>query len=249
MTKATTITDAMTAVDACRQLSLTGLAPELDALFSDATRRRISHPTFLAEALRVELDVRHERRRARRIHEAKLPRIKTLDDFDLAANTNITPATIALLRDGTFITNNEPVVLLGNSGTGKSHLLIGTCLAAAENGLRARYVTCAQLANELAEAADNHKLSRVVARYGRYDLLAIDELGYVHLDARSAELLFQILTEREERASVAIATNAPFSEWSNTFTDTRLAAAIVDRVTYRAHIIQTGTTSYRLTNR
>lgn len=249
MTKATTITDAMTAVDACRQLSLTGLAPELDALFSDATRRRISHPTFLAEALRVELDVRHERRRARRIHEAKLPRIKTLDDFDLAANTNITPATIALLRDGTFITNNEPVVLLGNSGTGKSHLLIGTCLAAAENGLRARYVTCAQLANELAEAADNHKLSRVVARYGRYDLLAIDELGYVHLDARSAELLFQILTEREERASVAIATNAPFSEWSNTFTDTRLAAAVVDRVTYRAHIIQTGTTSYRLTNR
>ena len=113
----------------------------------------------------------------------------------------------------------------------------------------ARYVTCAQLANELAEAADDHKLSRVVARYGRYDLLAIDELGYVHLDAHSAELLFQILTEREERASVAIATNAPFSEWSKTFTDKRLAAAVVDRITYRAHIIQTGTTSYRLTSR
>lgn len=249
MTKTTTITDTATAVDACRQLSLTGLAPELDKLFADATRRRISHPKFLAEALRVELDVRHERRRARRVHEAKLPRIKTLDDFDLDANDNITPATIALLRDGSFITNNEPVVLLGNSGTGKSHLLIGTCLAAAENGLRARYVTCAQLANELAEAADDHKLSRVVARYGRYDLLAIDELGYVHLDNRSAELLFQILTEREERASVAIATNAPFSEWSKTFTDKRLAAAVVDRITYRAHIIQTGTTSYRLTSR
>ena len=249
MTKATTITDTATAVDACQQLALTGLAPVLGDVFDDATRRRISHPTFLAEALRIELDVRHERRRARRVHEAKLPRIKTLDDFDLAANANITPATIALLRDGTFVTNNEPVVLLGNSGTGKSHLLIGTCLAAAENGLRARYVTCAQLANELAEAADDHKLSRVVARYGRYDLLAIDELGYVHLDAHSAELLFQILTEREERASVAIATNAPFSEWSKTFTDKRLAAAVVDRITYRAHIIQTGTTSYRLTSR
>jgi DNA replication protein DnaC len=249
MTKATTITDTATAVDACRQLSLTGLAPELDTLFGDATRRRISHPTFLAEALRVELDVRHERRRARRVHEAKLPRIKTLDEFDLTANDNITPATIALLRDSSFVANNEPVVLLGNSGTGKSHLLIGTCLAAAENGLRSRYVTCAQLANELAEAADDHKLSRVVARYGRYDLLAIDELGYVHLDAHSAELLFQILTEREERASVAIATNAPFSEWSKTFTDKRLAAAVVDRITYRAHIIQTGTTSYRLTSR
>jgi len=183
------------------------------------------------------------------VHEARLPRIKTLDDFDLAANDNITPATIALLRDATFVANNEPVVLLGNSGTGKSHLLIGTCLAAAENGLRARYITCAQLANELAEANDDHKLSRVVARYGRYDLLAIDELGWVHLDQHSAELLFQILTEREERASIAIATNAPFSEWSKTFTDKRLAAAVVDRITYRAHIIQTGTTSYRLTNR
>ena len=249
MTKATTITDTATAVDACQQLALTGLAPVLGDVFDDATRRRISHPTFLAEALRIELDVRHERRRARRVHEAKLPRIKTLDDFDLAANENITPATIALLRDGSFVANNEPVVLLGNSGTGKSHLLIGTCLAAAENGLRARYVTCAQPATDLATAADDHKLSRVVARYGRYDLLAIDELGYVHLDAHSAELLFQILTEREERASVAIATNAPFSEWSKTFTDKRLAAAVVDRITYRAHIIQTGTTSYRLTSR
>jgi len=249
MTKATTITDTAIAADACRQLLLTGLAPALGELCDDAARRRISHPTFLTEALRIELDIRHERRRARRVHEARLPRIKTLDDFDLAANENITPATIALLRESNFVANNEPVVLLGNSGTGKSHLLIGTCLAAAENGLRARYVTCAHLANELAEASDDHKLSRVVARYGRYDLLAIDELGYVHLDGHSAELLFQILTEREERASIAIATNAPFSEWSKTFTDKRLAAAVVDRITYRAHIIQTGTTSYRLTSR
>ncbi len=249
MTKQATITPAEIAVDACRQLALTGLAPTLPDLCADATRRRISHPAFLTEALQVELDIRHERRRARRVHEARLPRIKTLAAFDLDANANIDAATIAMLAEGTFITNNEPVVLLGNSGTGKSHLLIGTCLAAAENGQRARYVTCAQLANELAEANDDHKLSRVVARYGRYDLLAIDELGYVHLDQHSAELLFQILTEREERASVAIATNAPFSEWSKTFTEPRLAAAVVDRITYRAHIIQTGTTSYRLNSR
>jgi DNA replication protein DnaC len=204
--------DTTGAEDACRQLALTGLAAQLDDVCADATRRRLSHPAFLADALTVELDVRHERRRARRVHEARLPRTKTLDEFDLDANTNIDPATIALLRDGTFINRNEPVVLLGNSGTGKSHLLIGTCLAAAENGRRTRYTTCAQLANELAEAANEHHLARVVARYGRYDLLAIDELGYVHLDERSAELLFQILTEREERASIAIATNAPFSK-------------------------------------
>ena len=103
-----------------------------------------------------------------------------------------------------------------------------------------------QLVNELVEAADERVLSRVVARYGRLDLLCLDELGYVQIDPRGAELLFQIITEREERASVAIATNLPFSEWGTVFPDPRLVAAIVDRVTFNAHIIETGTQSYRL---
>ena len=109
-----------------------------------------------------------------------------------------------------------------------------------------RYVTCAQLVNELAEAADERRLSRLVARYGRLDLLCLDELGYVQLDARGAELLFQIVTEREERASVALASNLPFSEWGGVVPDPRLVAAIVDRLTFNAHIIETGTESYRL---
>ena len=109
-----------------------------------------------------------------------------------------------------------------------------------------RYVTCAQLVNELAEAADERILSKVVGRYGRLDLLLVDELGYVSVDPRGAELLFQVLTEREERASVAAASNHPFSEWGQTFTDPRLAAAVVDRMTFHAHIIETGTDSYRL---
>ena len=99
------------------------------------------------------------------------------------------------------------------SGTGKSHLLIGLGLAACEQGRRVRYVTTAQLVNELVEAADERRLSRVVGRYGRLDLLCLDELGYVQIDPRGAELLFQIITEREERASIAIASNLPFSEW------------------------------------
>lgn len=137
-------------------------------------------------------------------------------------------------------------MLLGDSGTGKTHLLIGLGTAAAEQGRRVRYVSTAALVNELAEAADAKQLSRVVGRYGRLDLLCLDELGYVHLDARGAELLFQIITEREERASIACATNAPFSEWGATFTDPRLAAAVVDRLTFNAHIVNTGTSSYRL---
>jgi DNA replication protein DnaC len=140
----------------------------------------------------------------------------------------------------------EPVVLLGDSGTGKTHLLIGLGLAACEHGRRVRYVTTATLVNELVEAADQRALSRVVGRYGRLDLLCLDELGYVQIDPRGAELLFQIITEREERASIAIATNLPFSEWGTVLPDPRLVAAIVDRVTFNAHILETGTQSYRL---
>jgi DNA replication protein DnaC len=245
----TTTADINVAIDACIELNLTGLAPGLEELCHTAIKRKLTYPTFLTEALRIELDIRHERRRARRVQEAKLPRIKTLDEFDTTANPAITAATIAMLNSGDYIDRSEPVVLLGNSGTGKSHLLIGACLAAAEAGRRVRYTTCAQLANELCEAQDDNHLSRVINRYGRLDLLAIDELGYVHLDQRAAELLFQILTEREERASIAIASNAPFSEWTKTFTDPRLAAAVIDRITFKAHIIETGTTSYRLTSR
>jgi DNA replication protein DnaC len=101
-----------------------------------------------------------------------------------------------------------------------------------------RYITTAPLVNELVEAADERVQSRVVARYGRLDLLCLDELGYVQIDPRGAELLFQIITEREERASVAIATNLPFSKWGTVFPDPRLVAAIVDRVTFNAHIIE-----------
>jgi DNA replication protein DnaC len=151
-----------------------------------------------------------------------------------------------MLRSGSYLERGDPVVLLGDSGTGKSHLLIGLGVAACELGHSVRYVTCAQLVNELAEAADEKRLSKLIARYGRVDLLLLDELGYVALDSRGAELLFQILTEREERSSVATASNLPFSEWGKVINDARLVAAIIDRLTFNAHIIETGTDSYRL---
>ena len=132
------------------------------------------------------------------------------------------------------------------SGTGKSHLLIGTGLAACAAGRKVRYTTAAALVNELVEAQDDKVLSRVVARYGRLDLLCLDEFGYLSLDTKGAELLFQVLTEREERASVAVATNSTFSELGKVFTDARLAGAVVDRLTFRSLIVETGTESFRL---
>jgi DNA replication protein DnaC len=109
-----------------------------------------------------------------------------------------------------------------------------------------KYTLATKLVNELVEAADEKQLARTIARYGRVDLLCIDKLGYMELDRRAAELLFQVLTEREEKNSVAIASNQSFSGWTDTFTDPRLCAAIIDRLTFNGTIIETGTTSYRL---
>lgn len=117
---------------------------------------------------------------------------------------------------------------------------------AAMQGHRVKYTLATKLVNELVEAADEKQLIKTIARYGRVDLLCIDELGYMELDRRGAELLFQVLTEREEKNSVAIASNESFSGWTKTFTDPRLCAAIVDPLTFGGHIIETGTDSYRL---
>ncbi|MDQ3127683.1 MAG: IS21-like element helper ATPase IstB [Chloroflexota bacterium] len=237
---------ALTIEAACRMLRLPTVRDQAAPLAEAAVRDRLTHRAYLAEVFTAELDDREARRRERRIIEARFPRLKHLAEFDLGAAPSINPATLAALETGAWIDAGEPLVLLGDSGTGKTHLLIGLGLAACEQGRRVRYVTTAGLVNELAEAADERTLSRVVGRYGRLDLLLLDELAYVHLDPRGAELLFQILTERDERASIAVASNAPFSEWGQTFTDARLAAAVVDRLTFRAHILETGSESYRL---
>ena len=140
-------------------------------LAAQAQRAKATYLGFLADTLTVEVDDRAERRRARRIHEARFPRIKRLADFDLDAAPTINPATIATLAAGGYLDAGEPVVLIGDSGTGKTHLLIGLGIAACEQGRRVRYATCAQLVNELVEAADERRLARLVARYGRLDLL------------------------------------------------------------------------------
>ena len=231
---------------ATRLLRLPTFRDRYSEFADSAGREQLSYRAFLSELLLAECDDREERRAARRVAEAGFPRPKTLADFDFAANTAINPATINTLAGCGWVNKGQSLCLIGDSGTGKSHLLIGLGTAAAQAGHKVRYVLAAKLVNELVEAADERQLSRTIARYGRVELLCLDELGYMELDKRGAELLFQVLTEREEKTAVAIASNDSFSGWTKTFTDPRLCAAIVDRLTFGGNIIETGTSSYRL---
>jgi DNA replication protein DnaC len=196
---------------ACRMLRL----PTVRNSFTDGADRaaaeQMSYRGFLAELLLAECDDRARRRSERRIKAAKFPREKSLRAFDFDANPNVDPATTHTLAKCEWVKNGKPLCLIGDSGTGKSHLLIALGTEAAMAGYRVKYTLATKLANELVEAADDKALSKTIARYGRVDLLCIDELGYMELDRRSAELLFQVLTEREEKASVAIASNESFS--------------------------------------
>ncbi|MFI0263999.1 IS21-like element helper ATPase IstB [Streptomyces sp. NPDC017056] len=238
---------ATTAIDqACRLLRLPTIRNQFPDLAQAATREQMSYRGFLAELLLAECDDRARRRSERRIKAAGFPREKSLRAFDYDANPSIDAAVINTLASCEWVRKGHRLCLIGDSGTGKSHLLIALGTEAAMKGYRVTYVLATKLVNELVEAADDEQLAKTIARYGRVDLLAIDELGYMELDRRGAELLFQVLTEREEKNSVAIASNESFGGWTKTFTDPRLCAAIVDRLTFGGNIIETGTDSYRL---
>ncbi len=230
---------------AARELHLPGLRANFAGYLEDAKRNSWSYGHLLAEVLKAELDLRDARRSARLLAEAKVPRTKVLSDFDLAFS-RIGEETLGYLARGDFVASATSVVLVGGPGTGKTHLLIGTLITLAGLGKRVRYVNAASLVNELSEAEDDRKLQRLLERYARFEVLAIDELGYLHLDRRGAELLFQVITDREEASSLMVGTNLPFGEWTSIFADVRLAAAVVDRITYKAKIIETGVDSYRL---
>jgi DNA replication protein DnaC len=197
---------------ACLDLRLPTIRAQYPELIAAATRDGLGHKQFLADLLGTERAEQAQRRRFRMVRAAGFPRPKRIEDFDYAANPNVRPEQIGALTDPDWVRKALPLCLIGDCGTGKSHLLIGIGTAMAEAGLHVRYVTTAALVNELVEAAGDKQLSRLISRYSKIDLLCLDEFGYVNLDKRGANLLFQIFTEREERHATAIASNSPFSK-------------------------------------
>lgn len=244
MNRAESLTEA--AIDQhCRLLRLPTIAAQCQRLAKDAVQQQQPYLTYLAELLSAEVDERERHTIERRVKEARLPRIKTLEDFDFSAATLVSAPQIRELAEGGYINRAEPIIFIGDSGTGKTHLATGLCLAACRQKKRVRFITAAGLVNELVEAQHHNQLGRALQRWTRYDLIAIDEMGYVPFAQVGAELMFQVISERAERATLVITTNLPFSEWTQVFPNARLCKALLDRITDRATIIETGSDSYR----
>ncbi|MCA1700087.1 MAG: IS21-like element helper ATPase IstB [Actinobacteria bacterium] len=211
----------------------------------EATREQQTPIAYLAALLEAEHQERSERRERRRLIDARFPIVKRLEDFRFADNPNVPQATIAALAEGSWIDDREQIVLHGESGSGKTHLATALAVCACQQGRRVRFTTLAGLANELQEAESRRELARVVGRYARTELVVLDELGYLALPEGAAELVFQMISERNERGSLIVTTNLPFGEWTKVFPDPRLAKAVVDRITHKAHLIDTGSESWR----
>lgn len=245
MSAQTAVLEAATIGQQCKVLHLPTVAAQCAQLAEQAVREHRTHLGFLEALLQTELEDREHRLVERRIREAHLPRMKTLEEFDYSQCPKVSPQQIHELANGGYIARAEPIIFIGDSGTGKTHLLTGLAVAACRQKRRVRFATAAALINELVEAKHQLQLGRTMARWARYDLIAIDEVGYVPLAEVGAEFLFQVVAERAEKAAVIVTSNLPFSEWTQVIPNARLCKALIDRITDRAHIIETGAESYR----
>lgn len=228
-----------------KQLRLPTLGGQFARLAGEAVKEQQSHLSYLEALLEGEVEERDRKAMTRRIQEARFPKVKTLEEFDFPSAPHISIALLRNLSEGGYLARKEPIIFLGETGTGKTHLATGLAVAACRQRKRVRFTTAAEMVSELMEAQKQTELTRVRNRWTRYDLIVIDELGYVVMPDTAAELLFQVIAGRAERAAVIVTTNLPFSEWATKFPNARLCKAMLDRLTDQAHIIETGDESYR----
>jgi DNA replication protein DnaC len=227
-------------------LKLSAMLAELEATIRQARESSPGYGEFLCSLTDREVGARMENGRKRRIKEARFPLLKPIETFDFAATPDLDIRRIKELSGCQYLTEARNVIFLGRSGTGKTHLATALGIEACAHGVKTRFTTGCALTNELIEARDDKRLSRLMQRYSRYGLLIIDELGYVPFSKEGAELLFQVLAERHEKKSVIITSNHGFGDWTEIFGDPTLTAALLDRLTHKAHVINCTWESYRL---
>ncbi|QDT84391.1 transposase/IS protein [Gimesia chilikensis] len=194
----------------------------------------------------LELIERERRAAERRLKAAKFPTYKTLETFDFQAQPGLNKLLVSELMRGEFIEQRENILLVGNSGTGKTHLAVALGIAACSQGKRGRFYQVTELITQLMEAREQREITRLKKQIAKLDLLILDELGYVPASKLGSELLFDVISTAYERFSLIVTTNLPFENWTDVLGSERLTRATLDRLTHRCHILETTGESYRL---
>jgi DNA replication protein DnaC len=208
-----------------------------------------THEEFLAACLQREVAAREAHGGEGRIRHARFPARKSLEEFDYDHQRSLKREVIAHLGTLDFVAARENVVFLGPPGTGKTHLAIGLSIRACQAGHRVAFATAAQWVNLLADAHAAGRLQPALVRLGRYPLIVVDEVGYIPFEAEAANLFFQLVSARYERASLIVTSNKPFGRWGEVFGDDVVAAAMIDRLVHHADVVALKGDSYRLKNR
>lgn len=196
-----------------------------------------SYEDFLLALMKMELDSRMESSQKRRIRAANFPYIKTIDELDCSRFEHLTEAFIHELASCDFVSRRQNIVMIGNPGTGKTHLSIALGIKACMQGMNVKFYTAANLSNELIEAQEYKKLIKIERQLAKAELLIIDELSYLTFNRHQSELLFKVIADRAERRSVIVSTNLKFSDWVTMFENTTMVTALIDRLTFRSHVL------------
>lgn len=228
-----------------KQLKLPTMLSEWEKLAREATAKNEPYEGYLLRLTEAEVTTRSANALASRIRAAGFPVVKDFDTFDFSAIPSVPKQKVLEMSRGAWVEQHTNCCLIGNAGTGKTHLATALGLAVCRLGRRVRFVTAANLVTQLEEAQQQHRLERVLAQLDRVDLLIIDELGYLSFSRGGAELLFQVFAERYERRSVLVTSNLAFSEWGAVFQGDRMTAALLDRLTHRCEIFEMNGESYR----
>jgi len=228
-----------------KKLRLGYSARHLERHIKEATAENESFETFLATLFEHELALRHENSVKRRIKEARFPYHKYLDEMDTTSLPQEAEQAFNELRSLAFIRDKQNLIFAGNPGTGKTHLAIGLGIKAIQEGFKVHFAHVPSLIVELKESQSERRLHRLKQKIEKFDLIILDELGYVSFDQEGAELLFNMISARAEKASTLITTNLSFDRWKEIFHDPVITAAIVDRITHQSYVINMSGTSYR----
>jgi DNA replication protein DnaC len=209
-------------------------------------QEQADYATYLLRLAEREVLDREVRAAERRVKAAKFPVLKTMDTFDFKSQPSINAALVRELSVGEYIGRHENVLLVGNSGTGKTHLATALAFAACQQGRRVQFFTVTGLVTQLLERREDRQLERMLKQLERQHLIVLDELGYVPFSKTGAELLFEVVSRAYERTSLMVTTNLPFEAWIDVLGSERLTGALLDRLTHRIHILEANGQSYRL---